>query len=464
MKKWMGIVGLTIILIGACGIGKSMWEKMNIEVKMHSETTAFKEVNIETEIGRNKQFEYKVQTVATVNDDVNKQIQSYVDKQKTDFVKRMQANKEKAAGNHTYVLQAQLRHVSNKYISIEYIGQETKGSQKSKKSIQLMTYDLKNNKKVDLENLILRESAWNELAKQVKLRILQDGKAMKHTTTEQIMQGFSQPQKEFKNFSFTEKGMIVYVSTKDMDYPCFIPTERLKGAIAQEQLPPVYKVGVTNPEVLSNTVEGTGPENSTNQKVIALTFDDGPHKTRTPQVLDTLKKYNAKATFFVLGEMAKLQPELVKRAAAEGHEIGSHTWSHVFLPKLSYEDLLQQIYKTSEVITKTIGHPPTVLRPPYGAYNDQLKEALNVPIVNWNVDTLDWKIRNSQNIKRIVNQNAGSGSIVLMHDIQQATVEALDGILNTLKQQGYRFVTVSELLNIQGHQELVAGKVFNQKE
>lgn len=214
----------------------------------------------------------------------------------------------------------------------------------------------------------------------------------------------------------------------------FIKTDKISGYVLASSL----KISETKP---------VPPKPSTKSKKIALTFDDGPHPKVTSQILKTLEKYDAKATFFVLGSEAKKYPKVLRQVADAGHEIGNHTYNHKKLTTLSIKNVKQQIDSTDAVIKGVIGHKATVFRPPYGAYNKTIVKQLSVPNVLWTIDTLDWKHHNPKKTLATVQKNARNGSIVLMHDIHQETADALDSILAMLQKQGYEFVTVSEILN-----------------
>ncbi len=181
------------------------------------------------------------------------------------------------------------------------------------------------------------------------------------------------------------------------------------------------------------------------KKMVALTFDDGPSGEVTPDVLATLEKYNAKATFFMLGQQVKAYPELTKEIAERGHEIGNHSWSHPVLPSLSDARIKEEVLNTNAIIKETIGSEPTVFRPPYGAVNDKVRKHLTSPVILWDVDTLDWKHRNPAQLLSIVQTYTHDRSIILMHDIHRSTADGLDAVMKVLHDQGYQFVTVSEL-------------------
>lgn len=183
---------------------------------------------------------------------------------------------------------------------------------------------------------------------------------------------------------------------------------------------------------------------------IAMTFDDGPSAKDTPRLLAMLKERNIKVTFFVLGEMVQQSPDLLKRMAAEGHEIASHSWNHPQLTKLNAEGLKKQLGNTSDEIEQLLGKRPTLMRPPYGATNANLTKLINeqygMKVILWDVDPLDWKYHNSQHVHDEILKQTHAGSIILSHDIHPTTVDAMPKTLDDLLAKGYKFVTVSELI------------------
>lgn len=180
-------------------------------------------------------------------------------------------------------------------------------------------------------------------------------------------------------------------------------------------------------------------------KRVALTFDDGPHPKNTEKILLLLEKYDAKATFFMLGSNVDYYPGIAKSVTEAGHELGNHTWSHRDLTTLGSDSVAQEAQDTNEIIKKATGEEPTVFRPPYGATNEQVETAVKMVPVLWTVDTMDWKSGDPNAILEIVKRNVEDGSIILLHDIHDSTVVALEPILNFLDEEGYNFVTVSDL-------------------
>ncbi|MGE7953484.1 polysaccharide deacetylase family protein [Lysinibacillus xylanilyticus] len=204
---------------------------------------------------------------------------------------------------------------------------------------------------------------------------------------------------------------------------------------------------LANIQILDNKVYNKGvPVAKGQKKRVALTFDDGPDAKVTPQVLAILKKYDAKATFFMVGTNVSKNPAIVEQVYEAGHEIGNHTWNHPKLTSLSTSAVKQEVDKTSNAIYNAIGQYPTVFRPPYGATNDKVRSVITTPSILWSIDTLDWKHRNADKVLSYVKASAKDGSIILMHDIHQSTANGLENVILYLQKQGYEFVTVSEIL------------------
>jgi len=189
---------------------------------------------------------------------------------------------------------------------------------------------------------------------------------------------------------------------------------------------------------------------NTSRKVVALTFDDGPHGKLTPQLLDLLQRENVRATFFVLGRLVEANPRIVQRMAAEGHEVANHTWDHPRLPSLSREKFDEQIRKTTAIIEQNTGKKVTIMRPTYGLYNERVKNELleeyGLDIILWSVDPNDWKKPGANAVARRLVEGAHPGAILLAHDIHPGTIAAMPRAIADLKAKGYEFATVSELL------------------
>ena len=179
---------------------------------------------------------------------------------------------------------------------------------------------------------------------------------------------------------------------------------------------------------------------------IALTFDDGPSAAWTPALLDGLKERGVKATFFLIGENADKNPEIVKRMAEEGHLIGNHTYHHVELTKVSENEARLELADTSAVIVRITGKEPEYMRPPFGAWQRKLEQEIRMLPVLWTIDPLDWTTENQDEIVNKVVTEAEENDIILLHDCYKSSVEAGLRIIDILQEEGFVFVTVDELL------------------
>lgn len=197
--------------------------------------------------------------------------------------------------------------------------------------------------------------------------------------------------------------------------------------------------------------------------MIALTFDDGPSKF-TEKLLDALEKYDAKATFFMVGNNVKKRPEVVARMKEIGCEIGNHTTNHKRLTELNEADITSQVEGTNDAIKEVIGAGATVVRPPYGAVDDLVKNTVEQPLVLWNVDTLDWKLKDVEKVKAYTLEIVEDGDIVLMHDLYETTVDATIALIPELQERGYQLVTVTEMAQAHGINMEAGEKYYSFKE
>ncbi len=199
------------------------------------------------------------------------------------------------------------------------------------------------------------------------------------------------------------------------------------------------------PQIAFSSVHVDGP-------YIAMTFDDGPNETLTPKLLDLLAAHHIKATFFVIGENAAAHPDILRRAVREGHEIENHSWSHPNLGKMSDESVRRELQKTDDAINAAIGTRPTLLRPPYGSITPRQKhwihDEFGYRTILWDVDPLDWKRPGPSVVCNRILKETHAGSIVLSHDIHPGTIAAMPATFDQLQAKGFKFVTVTELLDM----------------
>ena len=191
-----------------------------------------------------------------------------------------------------------------------------------------------------------------------------------------------------------------------------------------------------------------GAEIPAGEKYVALTFDDGPRRVTTERLLDGLKERGAKATFFLIGQQIEDNAALVARMAEEGHQIGNHTWSHQRLDGILPDEAAQEVARTEAALEALLGGGEYWLRPPYGQVAEGVE--LGVPMVKWCVDPRDWESRDAEKVTRAILDCAEPNSIILLHDIYSTSVDAALRVVDRLQEEGYWFVTVEELLWLNG--------------
>lgn len=198
------------------------------------------------------------------------------------------------------------------------------------------------------------------------------------------------------------------------------------------------------------------------KKLLALTFDDGPAET-TEMIISSLMKNRAVATFFVNGACLRKFPHLTKMAFDCGFEIGNHTTTHKHLPKLKYQEVVEEISQTSSLIEEIIHINPKIMRPPYGEYNETVKEAAKycgLPLINWSNDPKDWNDNKAETTRKKILENLQEDAIILCHDRILETAYLMLDFISELQGLGYQLVTVSHLFELKGI-PLQAGEVYN---
>lgn len=321
--------------------------------------------------------------------------------------------------------------------------------------IKKQTFDIANSNVVELENTTLNQLYLKEDGSvftldqlftdtsKAKEKLLEDlkstlqDKKVEQSVVDQISADFSATELTTWKFAYKDSQLVLYpvkatTNVEEIVMPISDFFDFIQTSYLTEKDAELYKK----------------VQAEKHKKVVALTFDDGPDGNTTPQALDILAKYKIKATFFVQGKNIAGNESILKRMQSEGHEVGNHSWNHPILTKLSLEDAKQQLTDTEDAITKVLGKSSKLMRPPYGAISDDIRNSLDLSFIMWDVDSLDWKSKNEAAILTEIQRQTTDGSIILMHDIHQMSVNSLPRVIEYLQGQGYSFVTVSELLNI----------------
>ncbi|MFC3931231.1 polysaccharide deacetylase family protein [Streptococcus dentapri] len=308
------------------------------------------------------------------------------------------------------------------------------GLTKVKGSSSKSFYVKSNHKVLKLTDLLSRsQNLKKDLSSQVSS--LLKAKKIDKKTRQGLLKALQQ--KKLSQASYSYAGGQLSLTVKDQQLN--LPIKQLYSI-----LNPHYLKG-DDLQIYRNYKHGQGRLEKMSGHVVALSFDDGPNPITTPQVLKILKRYHVKATFFLVGQNVLGNEQLMRKMLKDGHELGNHSWDHSQLNRLKESQISWELGQTQDAIIKATGQAPTVFRPPYGATSEAVRKATQLYEVLWDVDTLDWKNHNTQAILEKVKTQTKDGSVILMHDVHQSTVNALPALLDYLSSKGYRFVTTSEL-------------------
>ncbi|WFA05928.1 polysaccharide deacetylase family protein [Bacillus sp. HSf4] len=326
------------------------------------------------------------------------------------------------------------------------------GGAPGKTTIKTFNADLKQKKCLALHDLFIDDAGFlNRISGIVYQQLKNDHPAADDAL---LKKGTSPLEQNFSRFALLENDIEFYFGKEQtgVEQSVKIKKEWLKD-ILKDQYREGKKNRVDNKQKQEAIPLPKEAKVNPDEKVIALTFDDGPNPSSTNKVLDALKKYEGHATFFVLGSRAQVYPETITRMMREGNEVGNHSWDHPLLTRLTNDKAYKEIDDTQQVIENISGHTPTRLRPPYGGVNDSVRGLTGLSITLWDVDPEDWKVKNKQKIVNRVMSQAGDGKIILMHDIYQTSADAAEEIIRRLKRQGYQLVTVSQLEKVKKQRE-----------
>lgn len=237
------------------------------------------------------------------------------------------------------------------------------------------------------------------------------------------------------------------------------------GGIKSDPVTPVLPEELAAQEAAQNTGAENNAAQSTgdidpSKPMVALTFDDGPQPSVGNRIMDCLAQYGGKATFFMVGERVGSYKTEVQRMVAEGHEVANHTMNHKYLQKLSAAQIQAQVNNGNDAIQAVCGVRPTLLRLPGGNHNATVLANTGMPMIQWNIDTLDWKTRNADKTVAAVLNHVKDGDIILMHELYSATGDAVLRIVPELHKRGFQMVTVSQLAAAKG-KTLEAGKLYS---
>ena len=429
---FVGILGLAMILLGGA-IGYKIFQKYTFEETI--QTVKNEKDQLFNEGSQKESFKKgQAEIIVYYPLQGNELIPSIKDKINQDIKDKLE-DKDNLVFYYTEKLDSVLKGIITHSISKQIYDLSNSKVEETEKTSFGKVYLTEDGKLFTLDQLFSDSSKAKEILLKELTSFLKD-KKLEQGKIDQLVKSFSDQDLSAWNFDYKDSQIILYPSQAvenidEIALPVSSFFDVVQSSYLLDKDAELYKAYYEKK----------------NQKVVALTFDDGPNPATTNQALDTLSKYGIKATFFVLGKNISGNEEILKRMKADGHVIGNHSWSHPVLSKLSLDEAKKQITDTEDAITKVLGSSSKLMRPPYGAITDDIRNSLDLNFIMWDVDSLDWKSKNEAAILTEIQRQARNGSIILMHDIHAETVNALPKIIDYLKEQGYHFVTVPEMLN-----------------
>ncbi|MFS0646329.1 polysaccharide deacetylase family protein [Siminovitchia sp. 179-K 8D1 HS] len=470
LPGWITITIMIAILLIAGGIHKLAGAskiKAQEEIQKEKIISRYPKINLKTVTKQTDQYTYSINHPETDSEKINRYIDEWIKEKKEAFLKAVKhygENLPKGEPAHLNI-QMETNRITEDFYSLVFRTSQMTGGAKGEDAVKIFNIDMKEERFLEIGDVLeLNKKSLEDIRKIVLKELRQNEEIQPFVPGEKLNRLMQSP--EDWEWSIDRKTFSLYINGYEIASKAAgaveidIPIEKMY-IFLKKDVDSFLKMPKEQKLEKDNMIRQEQMKLNPDGKYVALTFDDGPSATVTPRVLKTLKEHNAKATFFMLGNQVDYYPNLARKVAEEGHEIGNHSKSHPDLSKMRPGKMKEEMNYTKEKIKEATGIAVNLIRPPYGAYNDDLKDyakANGDSIILWSVDSTDWKIRNARSVKKMVQSAVSPGGIVLMHDIHPSTADALPELLTALENEGYQFVTVSELLGLK--QEKGIGPFF----
>ncbi|MEC1178593.1 polysaccharide deacetylase family protein [Metasolibacillus meyeri] len=426
-------------------------ESNTVQGEITESQSSFPGIRIVTDISNDKIMPYAIQYPQSTSDSFNEAVTNFITASKEHYIAEMRLEKNVDSNE---IEPGELNIIFETYPYKEHyysfvLKKKLRTNSSEKTTATTYFYNNETGELLDIR-AILGEDLKNleVLSTHIRSQITDSVEFEGHLLEEEMLAKTEPKWKLFQRFSIQNEALVLYFDSGEIASPDLgISTVTTSLSYINPILAEQFQEQMVGTETI---VSGQDTSNNGAEqdhiKRVALTFDDGPDPKVTRHVLQLLEQYNAKATFFMLGSRVQYYPEIVQEVYDAGHEVGNHTWSHPVLTKLTSKQVLSEYNSTEQAIQQAIGQSATVFRPPYGATNQRVNGLIPIPVVNWTIDTLDWKHRDAKQLLPIIKNHMHNNAIILMHDIHVSTAEGLEDVLQYLSEEGYTFVTVSEIL------------------
>lgn len=437
-KIWVIMLGIIFFLLIISSLIIIIFSDNEFKMKMESIKEESNNYNIE--------INYPIFS----NNKINKKILKRRKKEEKDFKEKIKnETNTKNELNIDYGYTEKNNIYSFHIRTYSYIGEDNEYYRND----DMIYINANNNKELEKEDLvsdkiyeIIREDCYNFLLNNQNITLYED------SVVEEALNNL----KDFALLSFSQDDLYVIippykVSDSEIDINISISYIKIKDYLNDKY----FSFDETEEVIVNNTNNNTNNKERNlddfkDKKLIAITFDDGPNYNVTRWLLDELDKRNARVTFFMVGNRIPSQTDLVKEMYDRGHTVGSHSYDHKNLTKLKDDKLEEEIKSTNEIIKNITGEDVKYLRPPYGSYNSDILNSVDMTFILWNVDTEDWKSRDKDKVCENIINTAKDGNIVLLHDLYQTSVDGALCAIDALKVEGYEFVSIDEMAKIKG--------------
>ncbi|HJP96518.1 MAG TPA: polysaccharide deacetylase family protein [Candidatus Saccharimonadales bacterium] len=476
-RRRLLIAAIIILAIVAVVVGVVLYKNhQNHKVKETSSTqkTKFSNITFDTTVEWNNDYRMNVMYPVTGQKQLDAAARAKIDDYVTDFRKQV-ASKPRGSAPYELNILGMVNYASKEAINFEYTGKWVINGKKGDITINAL-FDRVTGKEIQTSDLF-KDSAYLQTASDTARKELPGILGTMNYNQSLVEAGTTPTAAHFDQFEIVdsntiniifEPGQVADISLGIIKAPLAINSlngdlnDAIVGKIFPDYIAQVQAAAqkaaaekAAADAAAKKAAAGQGAQplvngsntDCTKVKCVALTFDDGPGPG-TATILDTLKQYKAHGTFMVVGSRVASYASLVQREAAEGHDIGNHTWDHADLTNMSLADAQSEVNRTAQAVTNVVGKRPFFVRPPYGSYNQAVVNAVGEPFILWSVDPDDWKDRDANIVYQRVMSAVKPGAIVLSHDLYPTTAAAYQRIIPDLIQQGYTLVTVSDLLNL----------------
>ncbi|QAS53187.1 polysaccharide deacetylase family protein [Halobacillus litoralis] len=437
----------TVLLSTGCSFIASA--NKDSEEPASSESPVY-QVTMETDIVEYDEFHITIHYPQTPNNQMNQTIVDYVNQQKTYFKQESYNSIQEGQSNESHELHIdfEVLHQNQRFFVVRFKETMDIGKDNPITDQTIMNFDKKNGKRLEVGELFKDDVYYVDRLSELTIEKLEKG--VEQGTVENSV---VQPKPEnYKHVALSGEGLVIYFN-KDKRLPSSInlELEEVSSMMRSEYAEAIGELSnakskSSTPESASSTVtvEDSIDGDLDGNKRAAITFDDGPHPKVTAEILNLLDKYEAKATFFMIGKRVSYYPEVARDVADRGHEIGNHTWNHPRLNRLTSEQVDDQIESTQKIIKQVTGKEVGLIRLPFGEeppldYKNQLDA------VPWTIYSEGWKDKEALEISQEILSQVEDGSIILLHELNNKTPETLELILKNLKHEGYDLVPVSKL-------------------